>query len=42
MIERLASVLGTALSEFPDLKHTSNSMILVSLLIAKFAPKASR
>jgi hypothetical protein len=33
MIEKFAGVRGTALSEFLDLNHTSNSMILVSLLI---------
>ena len=29
------------LSEFLDLNHTSNTIILVSLVISKFAPKPS-
>ncbi len=37
MIEKFAVARGTRLSEFLDLNHTTNSMILVSLLIAKFA-----
>jgi hypothetical protein len=42
MIEKFASVGSTVVSDFLDLDHTSSSMILVSLLIPKFAPKASR
>jgi len=38
MIEKFAGVRGLALSEFLDLNHTSKSMILVSLVIPKFAP----
>jgi hypothetical protein len=41
MIEKFASVSGTPLSEFLDLNHTSDSMILVSLMIPKFAPETS-
>jgi hypothetical protein len=37
MIEKFAVARGTRLSEFLDLNHTTNSMSLVSLLIAKFA-----
>ncbi len=37
MIEKFAVASGTHLSEFLDLNHTSSSMILVSLLIPKFA-----
>jgi len=39
MIEKFAGVGGLVGSEFLDLNHTSNSMILVSLMIAKFAPE---
>ena len=42
MIEKFAGVRGLVLSKFLDLNHTSNSMILVSLLIAKFAPESAR
>jgi hypothetical protein len=37
MIEKFAIPRGTVSSEFLDLNHTSKSMILVSLLIPKFA-----
>jgi len=37
MIEKFAAPRGTRLSEFLDLNHTGNLMILVSLLIPKFA-----
>ena len=40
MIEKFAGVRGMVLGEFLDLNHTSNSMILVSLLIPKFARDA--
>jgi len=41
MIEKFACAGGTGRSEFLDLNHTSKSMILVSLMIAKFAPEPS-
>lgn len=41
MIEKFAGVRGMVRSEFLDLNHTSKSMILVSLKIAKFARDAS-
>jgi hypothetical protein len=41
MIEKFAVVAGKVQSEFLDLNHTSNSMILVSLMIPKFAPEPS-
>ena len=37
MIEKFATPSGKAPSEFLDLNHTSNLMILVSLMIPKFA-----
>ena len=37
MIEKFARSRGWGASEFLDLNHTSNAMILVSLLIPKFA-----
>ena len=37
MIEKFAGARGLPLSEFLDLNHTSNSMLLVSLMIPKFA-----
>jgi len=37
MIEKFAVARGAHESKFPDLNHTSSSMILVSLLIPKFA-----
>ena len=37
MIEKFASLYGAPVSEFLDLNHTSKIMILVSLLIPKFA-----
>ena len=40
MIEKFASVRGKVRSEFFDLNHTSSSMILVSLVIPKFARDA--
>ena len=40
MIEKFAGVRGMVLSEFLDLNHTSKLMILVSLMIAKFARDA--
>ena len=39
MIEKFVSSGGQVASEFLDLNHTSNPMILVSLLIPKFAPE---
>ena len=42
MIEKFAGVRRVVLSEFLDLNHTSKSMILVSLMIPKFAPDPSR
>jgi hypothetical protein len=41
MIEKFAISGGTVSSEFLDLNHTSKTMILVSLLIPKFARDAS-
>jgi hypothetical protein len=41
MIEKLAVARGMSLSEFLDLNHTSITMILVSLLIPKFACEPS-
>jgi len=41
MIEKFARSRGTAPSEFLDLIRTRESMILVSLLIPKFARDAS-
>src|SRR4030095_10779479 len=41
MIEKFAGVRGMVRSEFLDLNHTSKSMILVSLVIPKFAPEPS-
>ena len=41
MIEKFAGVCGVVLSEFLDLNHTSKPMILVSLMIPKFARDAS-
>ena len=41
MIGKFASTCGKASSEFLDLNHTSKLMILVSLLILKFAKDAS-
>ena len=38
MIEKFAIVVGKVQSEFLDLNHTSKPMILVSLMIPKFAP----
>jgi hypothetical protein len=40
MIENFATSRGTAQSEFLDLNHTLEFMILVSLLIPKFARDA--
>ena len=39
MIEKFAGVGGLVGSAFLDLNHTSNSMILVSVMISKFAPE---
>jgi len=39
MIEKFACACGKGVSEFPDLNHTSKSMIPVSLMIPKFAPQ---
>ena len=39
MIEKFAGVRGMVRSEFLDLNHTSKSLILVSLMISKFAPE---
>ena len=41
MIEKFAGVRGLVRSEFLDLNHTSKLMILVSLMISKFAPEPS-
>ena len=41
MIEKFACARGRALSELLDLNHTSNFMILVSLMIPKLAHKPS-
>ena len=41
MIEKFAIILGRVASEFLDLNRTSKSMILVSLMIPKFAPQPS-
>ena len=41
MIEKFAGIRGDFPSEFLDLNHTSDSMILVSLLIPKFARDTS-
>jgi hypothetical protein len=40
MIEKFATTRGRAPSEFLDLNHTSRLIILVSLLIPKFAQDA--
>jgi hypothetical protein len=40
MIEKFAAVRGLVGSEFLDLNHTSKSMLLVSLMIPKFAWEA--
>jgi hypothetical protein len=37
MIEKFANTRGRLQSEFLDLNHTSETMILVSLLLPKFA-----
>ncbi len=42
MIEKFAIVSGEVASEFFDLNHTRKSMLLVSLMIPKFAPGPSR
>jgi hypothetical protein len=41
MIKKFAYAGGMRWSEFLDLNHTSNFMVLVSLVIAKFAPEPS-
>jgi len=41
MIEKFASSRGKVPSEFLDLNHTSKIMLLVSLLIPKFARDTS-
>ncbi len=41
MIEKFAIMSGQAASEFLDLNHTSKCMLLVSLIIPKFAPGPS-
>jgi hypothetical protein len=41
MIEKFAKHRGTVSSEFLDLNHTNKFMLLVSLLIPKFARDAS-
>jgi hypothetical protein len=41
MIEKFAINSGQGSSEFFDLNHTSESMLLVSLMIPKFAPHSS-
>jgi hypothetical protein len=42
MIEKFAIISSGGPSEFRDLNHTSKSMLLVSLMIPKFAPDPSR
>ena len=42
MIEKFAGICRTFWSEFLDLNHTSKLMVLVSLLIPKFALRPSR
>jgi hypothetical protein len=42
MIEKFAVIGGEVPSEFLDLNHTRKSMLLVSLMIPKFAPSPSR
>ena len=42
MIEKFAIIRGTVMSEFLDLNLTSEFMILVSLMIPKFALGPSR
>jgi hypothetical protein len=42
MIEKFAGVRGLLLSEFLDLNHTNKLMILVSLMIPKFAPSPAQ
>ena len=42
MIEKFAPSIVSVPSEFLDLNHTSKSMILVSLMILKFASGPSR
>jgi hypothetical protein len=42
MIGKFAIIYGKVASEFLDLNHTSKSMILVSLMIPKFAAGPSR
>jgi hypothetical protein len=41
MIEKFAITRGTGSSEFLDLNRTSNHLILVSLMIPKFARQPS-
>jgi len=40
MIEKFAITSGMGSSEFLDLNRTSKAMILVPLIISKFAPSA--
>jgi hypothetical protein len=42
MIEKFAIIVGIVAREFFDLNHTSKLRILVSLIIPKLAPDASR
>ena len=42
MTEKFAFTGGEIASEFLDLKHTTKSMFLVSLMIARFAPGPGR
>jgi hypothetical protein len=42
MIAKFAIMSGKVSSEFLDLNHTTQSLILVSLMIPKFAPGPSR
>jgi hypothetical protein len=41
MIEKFAFMSSTVVGEFLDLNHTRKAMLLVSLMIPKFAPNAS-
>ena len=41
MVEKFGIISGKVSSEFPDLNHTGSPMMLVSLMIPKFAPCTS-
>jgi hypothetical protein len=42
MIAKFAIIIGKVASEFRDLNRTSKSMLLVSLVMPKFAPAPNR